>query len=277
MNDDDIIFTSLLTEATPDVCRDCSVYAFCDAGSCTFSIGQRNFLMDTSYALIKPHGSPISNLKMSDDFKARCVFVNNNYLNVFLPHTVLSVNSLLQLIYDPLVKLTPEQKKLEESVLDAVKLRYYGKDHFFRREVLVRALETLIYDMYDIVSHNRGKNYDTPTQGMHIFNRFVAILREGEYMNHRDVAWYAGKLFISPKYLTEVCQNCAGLPASYFVDFFVSEAIVEMLNDPTMTLAQIASKLHFLSQSHFSRYVKTKLGMAPKYFREQAFSLTRRR
>lgn len=42
---------------------------------------------------------------------------------------------------------------------------------------------------------------------------FMSLLDRGEYVQHRDVAWYADTLCVTPKYLSEVCREVSGQAA----------------------------------------------------------------
>ena len=99
--------------------------------------------------------------------------------------------------------------------------------------------------------------------------RFIRMLEGGMYKTHRDLAYYAGKLCVSAKYLSEVMKAVSGFPATYWINRFTIVDIQRCLKDPSLTLTQIADEFNFSSLAHFSRYVFTHLGKYPSQYRER--------
>lgn len=93
------------------------------------------------------------------------------------------------------------------------------------------------------------------------------MLESGTYKQEREVNWYANKLGISPKYLSEVCHDCSNHGASHWINRFTTEEIARLLHNPTMSINSIASLMNFKTKSYFSHYVKDRLGMTPKDYR----------
>jgi len=102
----------------------------------------------------------------------------------------------------------------------------------------------------------------------------------GEYLNkrfttqkysltNRDVAFYASELCITPKYLSQISQIVSNQPASTWIEYYAAFEIVRLLNDQSITLTDIADRMRFSSNSHFTRYCKRVTGMTPKEYREK--------
>ena len=45
--------------------------------------------------------------------------------------------------------------------------------------------------------------------------RFLALLERGDFRKNRDIGYYADKLCVTTKYLSEVCKKVSGFPANY--------------------------------------------------------------
>jgi len=84
----------------------------------------------------------------------------------------------------------------------------------------------------------------------------------------RDVAFYADRLCITPKYLSQVSKSVSGLPASEWISFYSAYELVSLLNDHSKTLTEVADLMHFETLSHFSRYTKKLLGKSPTEYRK---------
>ncbi|ANI88681.1 hypothetical protein A9P82_04905 [Arachidicoccus ginsenosidimutans] len=113
--------------------------------------------------------------------------------------------------------------------------------------------------------------FDNPQQGTSIANtiiyRFLQLLSEN-YLKHRDVYFYAQNLNISEKYLTQLLKKKTGKTARNFItEMVVLEAKV-LLNNESLSIKQIANRLNFENQFHFSRFFKQYAGIAPTEHRK---------
>nr|WP_303247166.1 helix-turn-helix domain-containing protein [Parabacteroides distasonis] len=97
--------------------------------------------------------------------------------------------------------------------------------------------------------------------------RFINLLKAGDYRNHREVSYYASRLCITPKYLTEVCKKASGFTANYWIDRFTISRITHLLSDKNLTLKEISDNMNFSSLSFFNRYVQRLLKVSPSEYR----------
>ena len=95
---------------------------------------------------------------------------------------------------------------------------------------------------------------------------FMNLLRE-HYQSERTVAFYAGKLCISPKYLSLLVRDVTGHSAAEIIDSYVINEAKNMLRFSGLTIQQVAYKLNFPNQSAFGKYFKHLTGQSPTAFR----------
>lgn len=99
-----------------------------------------------------------------------------------------------------------------------------------------------------------------------IIYRFMNLLSQN-YLLHRKVSFYAQKLFVNEKYLTQLLKKRTGKTARKFItDMVILEAKV-LLDDRSLSIKEIAEKLRFENQFHFSRFFKQYAGMPPSKYR----------
>lgn len=78
-------------------------------------------------------------------------------------------------------------------------------------------IHMLMLDLYDF--HARINNDDnTSLSAASIMAKFIGMLENKEYRKNREVAYYAEKLCVVPKYLSEVSNKVSGFSASYWID-----------------------------------------------------------
>ena len=99
---------------------------------------------------------------------------------------------------------------------------------------------------------------------------FARFLLEVRYncSKHRDVAWYANKVGVTPKYLTEVSKDATNRPAGEWIDEYAAIILRKELSAENVSLTDLAKEMNFSSLPAFTRYVKRVLGCSPSEFRD---------
>ena len=90
-----------------------------------------------------------------------------------------------------------------------------------------------------------------------------------EAIQHHDVAYFAGKLCITPKYLSAVCKKQSGKTASDLINQVASNYIRHMLSSSDKSIKEIAADTGFTNLSFFGKYVRRELGMSPRDYRQK--------
>lgn len=88
------------------------------------------------------------------------------------------------------------------------------------------------------------------------------------HKQERKVEFYADKLCLSPKYLSQTIKSCSGKTAGEWIDEYVVLEAKALLRSTNMTIQQIGDELNFPSQSFFGKYFKRLTGTSPKAHRE---------
>ncbi len=99
-----------------------------------------------------------------------------------------------------------------------------------------------------------------------LFGMFMETL-EAEYMRARDVAYFAARLNITPKYLNNIVRGVTGHTTKAVIDHYVILQLKLRLRDKRRSIKQIAWEFNFSDTSFFSRYFKQHTGMTPHGFR----------
>ena len=94
-------------------------------------------------------------------------------------------------------------------------------------------------------------------------------LAESNCLQHKDIAWYAEQLCISPKYLANVIKEMTGKPVGAWLADLVILQAKTLLSTTRLTIQQIADRLGFKNQSHFGTFFRREVGASPKAFRKK--------
>jgi AraC family transcriptional activator of pobA len=99
-----------------------------------------------------------------------------------------------------------------------------------------------------------------------LFNRFMMLL-ERDYKISRDVNYYAEKMNISSKYLTNIVSQVTGHTPKTIIDQYVILQLKMHLKRTTQSIKEMAWEFHFADVSFFCRYFKKHTGLTPQQIR----------
>lgn len=245
---------------------DCVLHILCTKGSMSFSFQGVHYNVVAGDYVILPNLLFLSGLMQSDDFDAQMMGLSSVFVNTLGIRSNYGIIGQLLLMQNPVMKLSRHDFMICLEDLMRIRARLMETSHLFREEMMGHLLLVHILNLYDI--HARGKAFTQLSEHLStLLRRFIELLYEGEYKQHRDLQHYASLLCITPHYLTEICRKASGLPATYWIDRFTLQEICRLLCQKNLTLTDIADQMHFSSVSYLSRYVKKRLGMYPSEYR----------
>lgn len=119
------------------------------------------------------------------------------------------------------------------------------------------------YRLHDVDGAERPR-----TKQEELCRRFEEELRT-HYIRERQVAFYAGRLCVTPKYLSAVVRQQTGRTAQARIETYVVTESKALLLSTDLSVQQIADRLNFPSQSVFGKYFKRATGLSPRAFRNR--------
>lgn len=243
-------------------------HAYCHEGYATFNRNGKSFKFEAGNCLIIPRrGDLTENLVESADFKVDVIYVTQEFIELSTPSSNYGMKGQLALFENPIMVLTPAQQVICNRNFQEVKQRLAQTDHMFLRDALLNAVQCMIIDFFDFHAKLYGVD-KVSSQQRQLMEQFLEILEQGDYRQYRDIGYYADKLCITPKYLSEVSKKVSGLPAAFWIARYASLDISRLLRDRSLSFTDISDMFGFSSLSHFSRYVQNNLGAKPSDFRE---------
>jgi AraC-like DNA-binding protein len=248
---------------------DYTCHAYCHQGYSTFDYNGRSHRFEAGNCLILPrsYSSFATNLYESDDFKSDVVYVTSSFNAICLPTSNYAIKGHLSLYNNPVMRLKPDQQTVCADNFAYIRWRFSQTQHLFRHDALVNAIQRMIIDFYDFHALLEGDD-KISSQNQQLMRQFIDMLESAEYRQHRELSYYADKLCVTPKYLSEVSKKISGLPANYWITRYTSLEISRLLRDHSLSFTDISDMFGFSSLSHFSRYVQNNLGAKPSEFRE---------
>lgn len=255
---------------TADMSRYCT-HALCLAGEMTFRLAGHPFRLRAGDCAVFVHNELISDTMPSPDFRACVVYISYAFIYGHFPKNDYDVTGKLTLLRNPVMSLTKVEQRIFRRDFALIRERLADSGHRFHKELMGCYVEAFILDLYDFHARIYGSS-PVSKRGSEIMNRFIELLREGRCRTHREVAFYAAQLCITPKYLSEVCKRTSGFSANFWIERFTITEITRLLADRHLTLKEVADRMQFASLSYFCRYVERILGMTPSEYRNNSGS-----
>ena len=110
-----------------------------------------------------------------------------------------------------------------------------------------------------------------PVKGMRgniLFNQFCDLLAV-HIKEHHDIGFYAGKLYMTSKYLSQIIRETTGMTAGQWInEYLAAEAKYLLINRPDLNIQNICFMLGFKEQAAFCRFFTKNVGTSPKKFRQ---------
>lgn len=117
--------------------------------------------------------------------------------------------------------------------------------------------------------------FDRELRGFYILNNMLFIVLqlgfdyEPIYTKERSVSYYADRLCVTPKYLSQVIHKVSGrFAGDWITDFVILEAKA-LLKSRKYTIQQVSDKLNFANQSFFGKYFKENVGCSPSKYQNE--------
>ena len=101
-----------------------------------------------------------------------------------------------------------------------------------------------------------------------ICGQFLTLV-ELHCREHHRVEWYAGKMCLAPKYLSNVLKRTLDMSPNSCIDQALLRQGKSLLSSTSLSVQQISVLLGFQNQSHFGTFFKRHVGCSPVAFRKR--------
>lgn len=167
----------------------------------------------------------------------------------------------------PVHKISLDEAKLMKEYYDILHHNTRNADRNYSKSIARCVIAALTYQLIQIISCRiPAESQDRPRSRRSVYvNDFVELVHE-HHRKERSVAFYADKLFISPKYLSLIIKEALGRSAAEIIDDYVILEAKNMLRFSGKNIQQVSYELNFPNQSSFGKYFKHIVGMSPSEY-----------
>lgn len=267
MENADVIITDSINDIVNIKLAAHYTHALCTKGRLDFKYAGRDFTLKIGDCMIILYNELISDLAPSDDFETTVLYATHPFIMEYLPTNNYDIIGRMTMFHDPIIPLTDTECRIYLHDIDEIRARL-EKPHRFKRDMMGYQMEIFVLDLFDFHARYYGDTVVSEQQA-NLLRRFVGLLQTGDFKSHREVTYYASRLCVTPKYLSEVCKKISGVSANFWIERFTIIEITQLLSRKDLSLQQIVEEMNFSSLSYFSRYVQRVLNVTPSEFRSR--------
>ncbi len=243
------------------------VHMVCLQGEGFFTYNGRPFHVKKHDAVVINAPQQVHVVGQSEDLKVEVLAAPHDFLSNQLPANNYGIGGGISLYDNPIIPLSEEDAEKLVRDIHNIRDRVADTGHLFYRELIGGLALPLIYDLFYFHAKNRTPIFATD-RSMYVVKELMALLESGRSKKYREVAYYAEQLNVTVKYLSNTVKRQTGKSVTYYIDRYTVPMIKEYLNNPDLSIVQIAEEMNFTTLSYFSRYVTKHLGMSPKAYRK---------
>ncbi|MDR1763062.1 MAG: helix-turn-helix domain-containing protein [Dysgonamonadaceae bacterium] len=240
------------------------ILLICERGSVRGTVEMQPYDLSAPFAVIIRPNQVMHYEYISPDFSGHCLIMSNSFASEFLPNIdrQLLIASAIQ--ENPFAQLDKEGLRFIRHYFFLLKKFIAMRDNPYRLG-MVKHLTMVFYYWARPHFQVSLETVKQPRQAL-LAEQFITLVREN-YRSERDTAFYAEKLCLTSKYLSQVIKSATGKSASDWIDDYVILEARALLKSTNMTIQQISDALNFPSQSFFGKYFKRIAGVSPREYR----------
>lgn len=141
-------------------------------------------------------------------------------------------------------------------------------ERLFTHEIINSYIQIFYYSLCQLMSpYIEQQDTQYVSRKKQIFDQFTLLLRQ-HYTQERSISFYAEKLCITPKYLSQVIYDISGQHARNWIRDHVILEAKALLKCGKYNVQQVSDLLNFANQSFFGSYFKKAVGCSPSAYQD---------
>lgn len=244
-----------------------SMLQLCLGGKMRVRLNLNEYELRRNTLQIVTPGSIGQCLEFSPDFRIVFIAFPNDYIlteenseGALIIRKFLARQSLLE--------LTDTQTSEILVILRTMRDKLRRPGFRFKHDILKGYLQVLYGEICQLMAPLvEAQDTRQGSRKKQIFDRFLEELRQ-HYATERSVGFYADRLCLTPKYLSQVIHAVSGRHAGEWIRDYVILEAKALLKSGQYTVQQVSDMLNFANQSFFGVYFKKAVGCSPTAYRE---------
>jgi len=236
----------------------------CLSGHAGIEVDLRSYLFTANDIMVLFPGQILACNEKSSDFTLTYFSFSNQLIDEILYRLP---SAFIGFLKEIVLYHLPETEK--ESILSeyfaALNGKFCDTTNVCRAEIILNLLHNFYLDLYSKVIlrneiHTRQRKRKKEMQ-----EEFFRLLKTNT--GKREVAFYAGELCITPKYLSIITKESTGSSAKELIDKFAITELKLQLRSASTPLKEIAANLNYPCEAFLCKYFKRHTGLTPSHYR----------
>jgi AraC-like DNA-binding protein len=159
-----------------------------------------------------------------------------------------------------------EKENIVREYFSVLNSKFRDTENVCSNEIILNLLHNFYMDLYSkVIKKNVNINSRQRKHKTVMQEEFFRLVKT--HTEIREVAFYAGKLCITPKYLSIITKESTGTSAKELIDKFAITELKLQLKSSASPLKEIAANLNYPSEAFLCKFFKKHVGITPSHYR----------
>ena len=237
-----------------------------ERGSADLKINMRDYHIEAPAVLLVLNDQIYQSAGHSEDLRSKVILMSRSFSDSLFANSgeILPLKS--SIMKNPVMKIENEENVFGQFFQLLQNIAASPRQEF--KIESARHLTLSMFYGYSHLKHEVNEVKSTNSRQEEIFTKFTELL-ERHHKKEREIAFYADKMCMTSKHLSQVIKDYTGKTALGIIEEYVISEAKSMLLSTTMSIQQISDELKFPSQSVFGKYFKRVAGISPSEYRNR--------
>ncbi len=237
-----------------------------EQGSADLKINMRDYHIEAPAVLLVLNDQIYQSAGHSEDLRSKVILMSRSFSDSLFANSgeILPLKS--SIMKNPVMKIENEENVFGQFFQLLQNIAASPRQEF--KIESARHLTLSMFYGYSHMKHEVNEVKSSNSRQEEIFTKFTELL-ERHHKKEREIAFYADKMCITSKHLSQVIKDYTGKTALGLIEEYVISEAKSMLLSTTMPIQQISDELNFPSQSVFGKYFKRVAGISPSEYRNR--------
>lgn len=244
-----------------------AIFALCTKGFMRIRINMEEYIVRENQLILSLPDQIIQYVERSKEMAGIFIVISKDFMEEIIPHIQNTLPVFFYIKEHPVTELNTEEIDCIKEYHTFLWKKVKAKGHPYRKEIAQSLLLAVFHEVYGMFKNHmpiEGKK----SRQEELFEAFIRTL-DLYHRQERSVAFYAGKLCITPKYLSLLVKNVSNQTAGEWIDKYVVLEAKALLSSSTLSIQEISDRLNFANQSFFGKYFKQHTGISPTEYRKK--------
>lgn len=238
---------------------------FCLRGTMRVRLQLKEYVLSENDVLVVLPGTIGECLEVSAEAKVAVIGMSGHRLWKG-QQSSLSMAFLRFLTATPLIHISSTQMEECMILYHLMRKKLEQPGYKFKLEAIAGYLQVFFYNGCQwLLEYDRQQVRKVESRQEKLFEAFLELVQT-HYREHRNMCFYAEKLCLTPKYLSQVIWEVSDRHAPDWIRDCVILEAKALLKSGQYTVQQVGDFLNFANASFFGKYFKAAVGCTPRQY-----------